>query len=75
VNKLINQLISVAFRNRYVTLAVVALLLIVGYGAFRTLEIEAYPDFTNPQVRVITILPGKAAEEIERLVTVPLEKE
>ena len=75
MNKLINQLISIAFRNRYVTLAIVALLLITGYGAFRTLEIEAYPDFTNPQVSVITILPGKAAEEMERLVTVPLEKE
>lgn len=75
MNKLIDQLISVAFRNRYITLAIAILLLVVGYGAFRTLEIEAYPDFTNPQVKVITILPGKAAEEMERLVTVPLEKE
>ena len=75
MNKLIDQLISIAFRNRYITLALTVLLLVVGYGAFRALEIEAYPDFTNPQVRVITILPGKAAEEMERLVTVPLEKQ
>jgi cobalt-zinc-cadmium resistance protein CzcA len=75
VNNLIDKLISTAFRNRYITLAIIFLLLVVGYGAFRALEIEAYPDFTNPQVRVITILPGKAAEEMERLVTIPLEKE
>jgi len=75
MNKLIDQLILSAFRHRLITLAMIFLLLVVGYGAFRTLEIEAYPDFTNPQVRVITIYPGKAAEEMERLITVPLEKE
>ncbi len=75
MNKLIDQLISIAFRNRYITLVIACVLLVVGYGAFRTLEIEAYPDFTSPQVSVITILPGKAAEEMERRVTVPLEKE
>lgn len=75
MNTIINKVISLAFQNRYVTLLVAVVIVIVGYGAFKTLEIEAYPDFTTPQVRVITILPGKAAEEMERLVTVPLEKE
>lgn len=36
-------------------------------------EIEAFPDLTNVQVQVITQYPGKAAEEVERLVTIPLE--
>ena len=75
MNKLIDRLIALAFNNRYITLVITCVLLVVGYGAFRSLEIEAYPDFTSPQVSVITILPGKAAEEMERLVTVPLEKE
>ena len=39
------------------------------------MPLEAYPDIANMQVRVITQVPGKAAEEVERLVTVPLEKE
>lgn len=43
--------------------------------AFKLLPIEAYPELANPQVRVITLYPGKGPEEIERLVTVPLEKE
>ncbi|AGY58812.1 efflux RND transporter permease subunit [Gloeobacter kilaueensis] len=75
MNKLIDNLITLALRHRYVTVAVALVLLVAGYWAFRTLETEAYPEFTDPKVRVITILPGKGAEEVERLVTIPLEKE
>ena len=51
------------------------LILFIGYGAFIASrgEIEAFPEFTNVQVQVITQLPGKAAEEVERLATVPIE--
>ncbi len=75
MNRLIDALISITFRNRYVTALAALLLLGIGYWAFKTLEREAYPEFTAPKVRVITILPGKGSEEVERLVTVPLEKE
>src|SRR6185369_2322689 len=53
-----------------------ALILVAcGIVAYQHLPLEAYPDVANMQVRVITQAPGKAAEEVERLVTVPLEKE
>ncbi|MFT3838232.1 MAG: CusA/CzcA family heavy metal efflux RND transporter [Myxococcaceae bacterium] len=51
-------------------------LVVVAYGLlsyYRT-PIEAYPDVTNIQVNVITQYPGLAAEEIERQVTIPLER-
>jgi heavy metal efflux system protein len=54
---------------------VLGLLLFVGGGlaAFRSLPIEAFPDVTDTQVNVIALYPGRAAEEVEKQVTVPLE--
>jgi cobalt-zinc-cadmium resistance protein CzcA len=60
-------------RNVVAFLAVA--LLFFGYKCHEQLALEAYPDISNMQVRVITQVPGKAAEEVERLVTVPVEKE
>ena len=49
--------------------------LFIGGGvlAFRQLPVEAFPDVTDTQVTVITLLPGRAAEEVEKQVTLPLE--
>ena len=54
-----------------------ATLVVTAFGlrAYFYTPIEAYPDVTNTQVTVITQLPGNAPEEIERRVTVPLERE
>jgi len=71
----IDYLINGALGGRYLTLFACVLLIIAGVIAFRLLPIEAYPELANPQVRVITLFPGKGPEEVERLVTVPLEKE
>ena len=51
------------------------LLLFIGAGiaAFRTLPIEAFPDVTDTQVTVITQFPGRAPEEVEKQVTIPIE--
>lgn len=68
------QLPIYALRFRLaVVLGVVALVLAGGYAA-ATIEVEAYPDVSDTQVVVISQLPGYAAEEIEQLVTVPLER-
>src|SRR4249920_389113 len=48
---------------------------VFGLRAYLDTPIEAYPDVTNAQVTVITQLPGNAPEEIERRITVPLERE
>ena len=44
-----------------------------GLTAFRNLPVEAFPDVTDYQVTVIALYPGRAAEEVEKQVTLPLE--
>src|SRR5574343_1643315 len=50
-----------------------ALFISAGIAAFRTLPIEAFPDVTDTQVTVISLFPGRAPEEVEKQVTIPLE--
>ena len=72
---MIARLVSFALGQRF--LIVVASLALMVYGAlsFRNLPIDAYPDLAPPHVELITQWPGHAAEEIERLVTIPVEVE
>ena len=58
-------------------LIVIAALALMVWGAvsFQKLPIDAYPDLSPPHVEIITQWPGHAAEEVERLVTIPLEIE
>jgi cobalt-zinc-cadmium resistance protein CzcA len=65
----------IEFQRRQKVLFLSILAVMVAYGGFVAWhsEIEAFPELTNVQVQVITLLPGKAAEEVERQVTVPLE--
>jgi heavy metal efflux system protein len=62
-------------RHRAVMLALLAVFVIAGIAAFRKLPVEAYPDVTNVSFQIITLFPGHAAEEVERLVTIPIENE
>ena len=54
---------------------VLGLVLFIGGGiaAFNSLPVEAFPDVTDTQVTVITLYPGRAAEEVEKQITIPLE--
>ena len=62
--------------NRRLAGVVFALVLgAYGFHAYLRTPIEAYPDVTNVQVNVIAQLPGLAPEEIERQLTIPLERE
>lgn len=70
-----HNLCSALVKKRYFVIFVLLAVLSVGLLAYQQLPLEAYPDVANMQVRVITQLPGKAPEEVERLVTIPLEKE
>ncbi|HET7343385.1 MAG TPA: CusA/CzcA family heavy metal efflux RND transporter [Methylomirabilota bacterium] len=72
---MISRVIAFALHQRFVTLALALLLVVTGVAAFYRLPIEAYPDVADVQVDVITIWPGHAAEEVERLITIALEKE
>ncbi len=72
---MIRTLITYALRHRPIVLALLAISVFAGVNAYRNLPIEAYPDVTNVSVQIITLFPGHAAEEVERLVTIPLENE
>jgi heavy metal efflux system protein len=65
--------IDFALNNRFMVLALGTLLLIWGAIAFHNLPVEAYPDVANNYVQVITQWPGRAAEEVEQQVTIPIE--
>jgi heavy metal efflux system protein len=64
-----------AVRSRVVIVALLLVFVAAGIAAFERLPVEAYPDVTNVQVQIITLFPGHAAEEVEQLVTVPVENE
>ena len=66
---------SYALRHRAIVLAVLVVFVFAGVTAYQRLPVEAYPDVTNVQVQIITLFPGHAAEEVERLVTIPVENE
>lgn len=72
---LIDKLVNGALKGRYLTLVATAIILLAGVVAWQRLPLEAYPELSNPQVRIITLYPGKGPEEVEKLVTIPLEKE
>ena len=72
---MIDRLVHFALHQRFITLALALLLTAGGVVSFHRLPIEAYPDVVDVEVDVITIWPGHAAEEVERLVTIALEKE
>jgi cobalt-zinc-cadmium resistance protein CzcA len=72
---MIGKLAHYVLRHRAVTLALLLLFVIAGVFAYRRLPVEAYPDVTNVSFKIITLFPGHAAEEVERLVTIPLENE
>lgn len=70
-----DKLIELSVRERVLIIIASAILLFAGIYAFSQLNIEAYPDPSPPLVEVIAQSPGWSAEEMERLVTVPLETE
>ena len=55
-------------------LLLMAVFVAIGVYAFRTLPIEAYPDVTDPMVEIVTVYPGQSAEEVERRVSLELER-
>src|SRR5262244_3083699 len=70
---MIATLIDAALKQRGLVLAVAALLAVAGVWAFREQPIDAYPDISSQMVQIITTYPGRAPEEVERQVTIPIE--
>jgi len=72
---MLRLLIETCVHRRVAALFATVVVGAIGLYAYLDTPIEAYPDVTNTQVTVITQLPGNAPEEIERRITVPLERE
>jgi heavy metal efflux system protein len=70
---MIRNLVDFALNNRFLVVVIAILLFIWGVISFERLPIEAYPDVANNYVQVITQWPGRAAEEVEQQVTIPIE--
>jgi len=70
---LISKIISYSVHNKKVILIAIALLLVVGIYNVTKLPIDAVPDITDNQVQVITVSPSLSAEDLERMVTIPIE--
>ena len=70
---MLRYLVDFALREKFLVLSLGIMLLVWGVISFHRLPVEAYPDVADNYVNVITQWPGRAAEEVERQVTVPLE--
>jgi cobalt-zinc-cadmium resistance protein CzcA len=72
---MIHRIVQAALRQRFLVLMVTAFVVGAGIIAFRRMPVDAYPDLSPPMVELITQWPGHASEEVERLVTLPIELE
>ncbi len=71
----IHRIVAAALRQRFLILLAALVLVAAGIWSFKRLPVDAYPDLSPPMVEIVTQWEGHAAEEVERLITVPIEVE
>src|SRR6204780_1515129 len=72
---MIDQFVAFCLHRRVAVIIMAALLAAYGVYAWETLSVEAYPELGDVSAQVTTQVPGLAAEEVEQLITVPLERQ
>jgi heavy metal efflux system protein len=72
---MIHGIVQFALRQRFLVLMLAVFIIIGGAVSFQRMPVDAYPDLAPPMVEIITQWPGHAAEEVERLITLPIEVE
>lgn len=72
---MLSRLVSVALTQRLMVLLAAVVLAITGFSAYRNLPVDAFPDISPTQVKIILKAPGMTPEEVENQVIVPLEME
>ena len=72
---MLNNIITFALQQRIFVLVATVVLICDGWYAFQRLPVEAFPDVQDVQVQVITQALGQAPAEIERTITLPIERE
>lgn len=70
---MINRIVQFALRQRFLVLILTVLLVISGAISFQRMPVDAYPDLSPPLVDLIAQWPGHSSQEVERLITLPLE--
>ncbi|MGC1490650.1 MAG: efflux RND transporter permease subunit [Candidatus Acidiferrum sp.] len=70
---MIHRIVQFALQQRFLVLMITLLIVVAGAESFRRMPVDAYPDLSPPMVELITQWPGHAAEEVERLTTLPIE--
>jgi heavy metal efflux system protein len=70
---IMNRIVAASLEQRFLVVLMSLLLVAAGWWALVRLPVDAYPDLSPPMVEIITQWPGHAAEEVERLITVPVE--
>ena len=70
-----NRIVASSLRQGFLVVLMTLILIGAGTRSLDRLPVDAYPDLSPPRVEVITQWPGRAAEEVERLITVPVERE
>src|SRR5579859_1622561 len=70
---MIHRVVQFALRQRFLVLTLTLFVVAAGALSFQRMPVDAYPDLSSPMVELITQWPGHASEEVERLVTLPLE--
>jgi cobalt-zinc-cadmium resistance protein CzcA len=73
MNKLIKNIIHFSLRHRAMVFFMTAVLAVLGVWSYLNTPIETFPDVTNTQIIIIAQWPGRSAEEIEKMVTIPME--
>jgi cobalt-zinc-cadmium resistance protein CzcA len=71
---MIRRLLIISLTNRVAIIIASLVLMVVGLVCFKLLKIEAYPDIADTNVIIIAKYPGRAAEEVEQQVTIPIER-
>ncbi len=71
---MIRNLLIFSLKNRWLVVAISIVMMGAGFYCFTKLKIEAYPDIADTNVIIVSQYPGRAAEEVEQQVTVPVER-
>ncbi|MDF1688674.1 MAG: CusA/CzcA family heavy metal efflux RND transporter [Cycloclasticus sp.] len=72
---MLNKMIQFALTQRLLMMMVTIILVIAGWNSFQTLPIDAFPDVSTTQVKMIIKAPGMTPEEVETRITAPIEVE
>jgi heavy metal efflux system protein len=71
----VHRIVTAALAQPILVTVLTIALVVVGFWSLLRLPVDAYPDISPPLVEIVTQWPGHAAEEVERLITVPIETE